>query len=190
MLSIVPLMNGGGLFETGAGDLPPSTSNSLWQTTTSAGTAWVNSWPWRQAWNTLRRRAERTCGVDGEVPGRRDDAFLDEDKSPTRRLGGIDNRGSHFYLCLFWAEALAAQTEDAPWLKSSRRWRKPSAPRSPTSSKNSLPCKGKLWSWEATTDPTRRNAIRHAAIRHIQCGVGAVELTNARMRARSLRTIS
>ena len=38
---------------------------------------------------------------------------MDEDKSPTRRLGGIDNRGSHFYLCLFWAEALAAQTEDA-----------------------------------------------------------------------------
>ena len=60
------------------------------------------------------------------MPGRRDDAFLDGDKSPTRRLGGIDNRGSHFYPCLFWAEALAAQTEDAPWLKSSRRWRKPS----------------------------------------------------------------
>ena len=39
--------------------------------------------------------------------------FLDEDKSPTRRIGGIDNRGSHFYLALFWAEALAAQSDDA-----------------------------------------------------------------------------
>ena len=44
--------------------------------------------------------------------------FLDEDKSPTRRLGGIDNRGSHFYLALFWAEALASQTE-APQLADS-----------------------------------------------------------------------
>ena len=47
--------------------------------------------------------------------------FLENDKSPTRKLGGIDNRGSHFYLALYWAQELAAQTEDATWPRSSSR---------------------------------------------------------------------
>jgi len=89
MLSIVPLMNGGGLFLGEFLALAVS----------------------------LEHYAEHTGNQQARIMGQcLDDAttrFLDEDKSPTRRLGGIDNRGSHFYLALYWAEALAAQTEDA-----------------------------------------------------------------------------
>jgi len=66
---------------------------------------------------SLDHYADQTGNEDARILGAcLDDAtsrFLDEDKSPTRRIGGIDNRGSHFYLALFWAEALAAQSESA-----------------------------------------------------------------------------
>jgi isocitrate dehydrogenase len=114
MLSIVPLMNGGGLFETGAGGSAPKHVQQL------IGENYLR-WDSLGEFMALAPSLEHIATASGNARAALmaqclDDAttrFLDEDKSPTRRLGGIDNRGSHFYLCLFWAEALTAQTEDA-----------------------------------------------------------------------------
>ena len=113
MLSVVPLINGGGLFETGAGGSAPKHVQQLvkenylrWdslgeflalavsfeQYARRPGTPTPRSWP------------TRSTGRPG--------TFLDENKSPARRVGQIDNRGSHFYLALYWAQELAAQTDD------------------------------------------------------------------------------
>ena len=108
MLSIVPLMNGGGLFETGAGGSAPKHVQQLvenylrWD---SLG----NSWRLCLAWSTFLGARQRPC--PSACRGRRGhNTSWTRTESPTRRLGGIDNRGSHFYLALFWAEALASQT--------------------------------------------------------------------------------
>ena len=112
MLSIVPLMNGGGLFETGAGGSAPKHVQQLQE---KNYLRWDSLGEFLALAVSLDHYADQTGNEEARVLGRcLDDAtgrFLDEDKSPTRRLGGIDNRGSHFYLALFWAEALAAQQE-------------------------------------------------------------------------------
>ncbi len=112
MLSIVPLMNGGGLFETGAGGSAPK---HLQQLQGQNYLRWDSLGEFLALAVSLGHYADQTGNEEARVLGRcLDDAtgrFLDEDKSPTRRLGGIDNRGSHFYLALFWAEALVAQQE-------------------------------------------------------------------------------
>ena len=114
MLSIVPLMNGGGLFETGAGGSAPK---HVQQLQSDNYLRWDSLGEFLALAVSLEHYAEHTGNEQARVLGRcLDDAttrFLDEDKSPTRRIGGIDNRGSHFYLALFWAEALAAQSDDA-----------------------------------------------------------------------------
>jgi isocitrate dehydrogenase len=114
MLSIVPLMNGGGLFETGAGGSAPK---HVQQLQSKNYLRWDSLGEFLALAVSLDHCADQTGNEDARVLGKcLDDAtgrFLDEDKSPTRRLGGIDNRGSHFYLALFWAEALAAQTDSA-----------------------------------------------------------------------------
>ena len=114
MLSIVPLMNGGGLFETGAGGSAPK---HVQQLQSQNYLRWDSLGEFLALAVSLDHCADQTGNVDARVLGRcLDDAtgrFLDEDKSPTRRLGGIDNRGSHFYLALFWAEALATQSDSA-----------------------------------------------------------------------------
>lgn len=114
MLSIVPLMNGGGLFETGAGGSAPK---HVQQLQAENYLRWDSLGEFLALAVSLEHYAEHTGNRQARIMGQcLDDAttrFLDEDKSPTRRLGGIDNRGSHFYLALYWAEALAAQTEDA-----------------------------------------------------------------------------
>jgi len=114
MLSIVPLMNGGGLFETGAGGSAPK---HVQQLVSENYLRWDSLGEFMALVPSLEHIASTTDNARAEVLANAlDDAttrFLDEDKSPTRRLGGIDNRGSHFYLALFWAEALAAQTTDA-----------------------------------------------------------------------------
>lgn len=114
MLSIVPLMNGGGLFETGAGGSAPK---HVQQLQGQNYLRWDSLGEFLALAVSLEHYADQTGNEDARVLGKcLDDAtgrFLDEDKSPTRRLGGIDNRGSHFYLALFWAEALAAQSESA-----------------------------------------------------------------------------
>jgi isocitrate dehydrogenase len=113
MLSIVPLMNGGGLFETGAGGSAPK---HVQQLQAENYLRWDSLGEFLALAVSLEHYAEHTGNQQARIMGQcLDDAttrFLDEDKSPTRRLGGIDNRGSHFYLALYWAEALAAQTED------------------------------------------------------------------------------
>ncbi|MEU3602373.1 NADP-dependent isocitrate dehydrogenase [Streptomyces sp. NPDC006798] len=114
MLSVVPLMAGGGLFETGAGGSAPKHVQQLvkenylrWD---SLGEFLALAVSFEHlAVTTDNARAK----VLGETLDRATGTFLNEDKSPTRRLGGIDNRGSHFYLALYWARELAAQTEDA-----------------------------------------------------------------------------
>ncbi|MFK0089940.1 NADP-dependent isocitrate dehydrogenase [Pseudomonas sp. NPDC090755] len=113
MLSIVPLMNNGGLFETGAGGSAPKHVQQLveenflrWDSLGEflalaaslehLGTAYANP------------KAKVLAATLDQATGQ----FLDTNKSPARKVGGIDNRGSHFYLTLYWAQALAAQTDD------------------------------------------------------------------------------
>ncbi|WP_330237721.1 NADP-dependent isocitrate dehydrogenase [Streptomyces sp. NBC_00525] len=114
MLSVVPLMNGGGLFETGAGGSAPKHVQQLvkedylrWD---SLGEFFALAASFEHlAQSTGNARAQ----VLAETLDRATATFLNEDKSPSRRLGGIDNRGSHFYLSLYWAQELARQTGDA-----------------------------------------------------------------------------
>jgi isocitrate dehydrogenase len=114
MLSVVPLMNGGGLFETGAGGSAPKHVQQLvkenylrWD---SLGEFLALAVSFEQFATTAgNARAQ----VLADTLDRATATFLNEDKSPSRRLGGIDNRGSHFYLALYWAKELAAQTADA-----------------------------------------------------------------------------
>ncbi|GGF40868.1 isocitrate dehydrogenase, NADP-dependent [Marmoricola endophyticus] len=114
MLSIVPLMNGGGLFETGAGGSAPKHVQQLieedylrWD---SLGEFFALAASFEHlAQSTDNARAQILADTLDRATG----TFLENDKSPTRKLGGIDNRGSHFYLAMYWAQELAKQTEDA-----------------------------------------------------------------------------
>lgn len=114
MLSVVPLMNGGGLFETGAGGSAPKHVQQLvkenylrWD---SLGEFLALAVSFEHlATTTGNARAQILADTLDRATG----TFLNEDKSPSRKLGGIDNRGSHFYLALYWAQELAKQTEDA-----------------------------------------------------------------------------
>ncbi|MFL6056019.1 MAG: NADP-dependent isocitrate dehydrogenase [Actinoallomurus sp.] len=118
MLSVVPLINGGGLFETGAGGSAPKHVQQLvkenylrWD---SLGEFLALAVSFEQfAQTTGHARAQ----VLADTLDRATETFLNEDKSPTRRLGGIDNRGSHFYLALYWAQELAKQADDADLAK-------------------------------------------------------------------------
>ena len=114
MLSIVPLMNGGGLFETGAGGSAPK---HVQQFVAENYLRWDSLGEFLALAVSLEHLGNNYDNAKAKVLGATlDDAtgkFLLENKSPTRRLGGIDNRGSHFYLALYWAEALAAQDNDA-----------------------------------------------------------------------------
>jgi isocitrate dehydrogenase len=115
MLSIVPLMNGGGLFETGAGGSAPkhvqqfTEENFLrWD---SLGEFFALAASFEHLGETLQNAKAR---VLAETLDEANGKFLENDKSPARKVGaGIDNRGSHFYLALYWAQALAAQNNDA-----------------------------------------------------------------------------
>ncbi|WP_181312181.1 NADP-dependent isocitrate dehydrogenase [Nocardioides campestrisoli] len=114
MLSVVPLMNGGGLFETGAGGSAPKHVQQLvkenylrWD---SLGEFFALAASFEHlAQSTDNARAQILADTLDRATG----TFLNEDRSPGRKLGTIDNRGSHFYLALYWAEELAKQTEDA-----------------------------------------------------------------------------
>ena len=114
MLSIVPLMNGGGLFETGAGGSAPK---HVQQFVEENYLRWDSLGEFLALAVSLEHLSESTNNPKAKVLGETLDAatglFLDNDKSPTRRIGGIDNRGSHFYLALYWAQELAAQNDDA-----------------------------------------------------------------------------
>ncbi len=114
MLSVVPLINGGGLFETGAGGSAPK---HVQQLVKENYLRWDSLGEFLALAVSLEHLAVTTGNSRAQVLAdtldRATGTFLNEDKSPTRRLGGIDNRGSHFYLALYWAQELAAQTDDA-----------------------------------------------------------------------------
>ena len=114
MLSIVPLMNGGGLFETGAGGSAPKHVQQFleegylrWDSLGEFLALAVSLEHLSQTFNNPKALvlAETLDAATGK--------FLEEDKSPARKVGQIDNRGSHFYLALYWAQALAEQNKDA-----------------------------------------------------------------------------
>ena len=114
MLSIVPLMQGGGLFETGAGGSAPKHVQQFveedylrWD---SLGEFMALAASFEHLANTQdNKKAQVLADTLDKATG----TFLDNDKSPARKLGSIDNRGSHFYLAMYWAQELAAQNDDA-----------------------------------------------------------------------------
>ena len=114
MLSIVPLMNGGGLFETGAGGSAPK---HVEQFQKEGYLRWDSLGEFLALQASLEHLAQTQGNQKAQIlADALDEAnakFLANDKSPVRKLGQIDNRGSHFYLAMYWAEALAAQTSDA-----------------------------------------------------------------------------
>ncbi|WP_062064397.1 NADP-dependent isocitrate dehydrogenase [Cellvibrio sp. OA-2007] len=114
MLSIVPLMNGGGLFETGAGGSAPK---HVQQFVEEGHLRWDSLGEFLALAESLDHFGSVTNNAKAKVFAKTLDQangkFLDENKSPGRAAGELDNRGSHFYLALYWAQALAAQTEDA-----------------------------------------------------------------------------
>ncbi|HRP52843.1 MAG TPA: NADP-dependent isocitrate dehydrogenase, partial [Fluviicola sp.] len=114
MLSIVPLMNGGGLFETGAGGSAPKHVEQFleegylrWD---SLGEFLALAVSFEHLFNTTGNAKAK---VLAETLDAATEKFLENDKSPARKVGQVDNRGSHFFLTLYWAQALAAQNNDA-----------------------------------------------------------------------------
>ena len=113
MLSIVPLLAGGGLFETGAGGSAPK---HVQQFQKEGYLRWDSLGEFSALAACFEHIASTThnarAAVLAETLDQAIGTFLDNNKSPARKLGGIDNRGSHFYLAMYWAQALAAQTKD------------------------------------------------------------------------------
>ncbi|PPT21495.1 NADP-dependent isocitrate dehydrogenase [Xanthomonas arboricola] len=113
MLSIVPLMAGGGLFETGAGGSAPK---HVQQFVEQNSLRWDSLGEFLALAASLEHLGNRYDNPSATVLAKALDVangqFLDNNKSPARKVGELDNRGSHFYLAMYWAQALAAQTED------------------------------------------------------------------------------
>ncbi|MCL1089320.1 NADP-dependent isocitrate dehydrogenase [Shewanella profunda] len=113
MLSIVPLMNGGGLFETGAGGSAPK---HVQQVEKEGHLRWDSLGEFLALAASLEHLSQTVGNPKAQVLADTLDQaigqFLDSNKSPSRRVGELDNRGSHFYLAMYWAQALAAQTND------------------------------------------------------------------------------
>ena len=114
MLSIVPLLKGGALFETGAGGSAPK---HVQQFEKEGHLRWDSLGEFFALAASFEHLAGYADNKGAQVLADTLDAatatFLLEDKSPTRKIGGIDNRGSHFYLAMYWAQEIAKQTEDA-----------------------------------------------------------------------------
>ncbi|MFI6082147.1 NADP-dependent isocitrate dehydrogenase [Streptomyces sp. NPDC051217] len=114
MLSVVPLINGGGLFETGAGGSAPK---HVQQLVKENYLRWDSLGEFLALAVSFEHLATTTGNARAQVLAdtldRATGTFLSENKSPSRKVGGIDNRGSHFFLALYWAQELARQTEDA-----------------------------------------------------------------------------
>jgi isocitrate dehydrogenase len=113
MLSIVPLMNGGGLFETGAGGSAPKHVQQLLH---ENHLRWDSLGEFLALAVSLEMLAEKTGNARakllGETLDRATGSVLENGRSPSRRCGELDNRGSHFYLALYWAQELAGQVDD------------------------------------------------------------------------------
>jgi isocitrate dehydrogenase len=113
MLSVVPLMNGGGLFETGAGGSAPK---HVQQFQEEGYLRWDSLGEFLALAASLEHLSKvsnnPTAKILAETLDRANAKFLESNKSPARKVGEIDNRGSHFYLAMYWAQALAEQTDD------------------------------------------------------------------------------
>jgi isocitrate dehydrogenase len=113
MLSIVPLMNGGGLFETGAGGSAPK---HVQQFVKENYLRWDSLGEFLALAVSLEHLSEvannKTAKILADALDKATELLLNNDKSPARAIGGLDNRGSHFYIALYWAQAMAEQTED------------------------------------------------------------------------------
>jgi isocitrate dehydrogenase len=113
MLSIVPLLAGGGLFETGAGGSAPKHVEQFQQ---EGYLRWDSLGEFLALGASLEHLAQTTKNAKAQVLADALDTaigqFLKFNRNPARKVGEIDNRGSHFYLALYWAQALAAQTKD------------------------------------------------------------------------------
>ena len=113
MLSIVPLMNGGGLFETGAGGSAPK---HVQQFVKENYLRWDSLGEFLALAVSLEHLSEtaqnKTAKILADALDKATEQLLNNDKSPSRAVGGLDNRGSHFYIALYWAQAMATQTED------------------------------------------------------------------------------
>ncbi len=113
MLSIVPLLAGGGLYETGAGGSAPK---HVQQFVAEGHLRWDSLGEFLALAVSIEDLAEKTgndkARVLAEALDQANAKFLDTNKSPSRKVNELDNRGSHFYLAMYWAEALAAQTDD------------------------------------------------------------------------------
>ena len=113
MLSIVPLMDGGALFETGAGGSAPKHVQQFLEEGHLRWDSLGEFLALAESFDHMARvSGNAKARVFAETLHRANTKFLDSDKSPSRKVGELDTRGSHFYLALYWAEALAAQTQD------------------------------------------------------------------------------
>ena len=114
MLSIVPLMNGGGLFETGAGGSAPK---HVQQFSEEGHLRWDSLGEFLALSVSLEdlgiKTKNKKATVLSQTLNEANTTFLTNDNSPSRKVGELDNRGSHFYLAMYWAQALAAQSDDA-----------------------------------------------------------------------------
>ena len=162
MLSIVPLLAGGGLFETGAGGSAPK---HVQQLVAENYLRWDSLGEFFALAASLEHLATFTGNVKAQVLADTLDAatgtFLENDKSPGRALGTIDNRGSHFYLALYWAQELAAQQADpelaavfAPGRRGAR------VERAADRRRAASPCRARRSTSAATTGPTQTSSRR------------------------------
>ena len=177
MLSIVPLLAGGGLFETGAGGSAPKHVQQLLE---ENYLRWDSLGEFFALAASLEHLATTTGNVRAQVLADTLDAatgtFLENDKSPGRALGTIDNRGSHFYLALYWTQELAAPAggprargrRSRPSPRRSPRTRRPSSP-------SSSPCRARPSTSAATTGPTpsssRPSCVRRQTFNGIIDGI-------------------
>jgi isocitrate dehydrogenase len=114
MLSVVPLMNGGGLFETGAGGSAPKHVQQLLKENYLRWDSLGEFFALAASFEHLGESTDNArAKILADTLDRATGTFLENDKGPSRKLGGIDNRGSHYYLALYWAQELAKQDDDA-----------------------------------------------------------------------------
>ena len=167
MLSIVPLINGGGLFETGAGGSAPK---HVQQIVKENHLRWDSLGEFFALAASFEHLADHTANKRAQVLADTLDlatgTFLEENKSPSRKVNEIDNRGSHFYLALYWAQELAAQSAD-PELAADVRARWPSGwrPTRPPSPPSCSRCRADRSTSAATTPPTPPRPPRSCARR-------------------------
>ena len=157
MLSIVPLMNGGGLFETGAGGSAPK---HVQQFVKENHLRWDSLGEFLALAASLEFLAQATDNATAQLLAdtldRATGSVLDERRSPSRKVNELDNRGSHFYLALYWAQELAAQTDDAALAAQVRADRRGARrQRGEDRRRAQRRCRARRSTSVATTSPTR-----------------------------------